>query len=148
MPSLDKIADKDDNSDTYPNFHIIDNVDNHSIANIFCFCTLADKVTGVIYNDCTGEFPFTSLDGNVCFFVIYHYKTNTILATSIPGLNSTNILAAYKTSFEYLKSRGFTPKLNVMDNQVTKVIKLTSRLRRSNSNLLSHPTITSMQLNE
>ncbi len=101
----------------------IDDVDDHSIANVFCFGAFADKVTGVVYNDCTGEFPYTSLDGNVCFFVMYHYETNAILATPIPGLDSANILAAYKKNFEYLVSKGYTPKLNVMDNQATKAIK-------------------------
>jgi len=123
MPGLDDNADDDDDTDTRPVFHLIDDVDDHSIANVFCFGAFADKVTGVVYNDCTGEFPFTSLDGNVCFFVMYHYETNPILATPIPGLDSTNILAAYKQNFEDLKSKGFTPKLYVMDNQATKVIK-------------------------
>ncbi len=80
-------------------------------------------MTGVVYNDCTGDFPYMSLDGNVCFFIMYHYETNAILATPIPGLDSANILAAYKKFFEYLISKGFAPKLNVMDNQATKVIK-------------------------
>jgi hypothetical protein len=124
MPALDESsADQDDNSDFNPHFHLIDDVDDHSIANIFCFGAFADKITGVVYNDCTGEFPYTSLDGNVCFFVMYHYETNAILATPIPGLDSANILAAYKKNFEYLVSKGFTPKLNVMDNQATKAIK-------------------------
>ena len=125
MPGLNDSAvdNEDDVSDTNPRFNIIDDVDDHSIANVFCFGAFADKITGVVYNDCTGEFPYTSLDGNVCFFVMYHYETNAILATPIPGLDSANILAAYKKNFEYLVSKGFTPKLNVMDNQATKVIK-------------------------
>jgi hypothetical protein len=115
MPGLNNIADDVNDSDAHPDFHIIDNVDDHSIANVFCFGAFAEKVTGVVYNDCTGEFPFTSLDGNVCFFVMYHYETNAILATPIPGLDSSNILAAYKQNFEYLKAKRFTQKLNVMD---------------------------------
>jgi hypothetical protein len=126
MPGLDEssaVDDDDHNSDTDPRFHLIDDVDDHSIANVFCFGAFADKITGVIYNDCTGKFPYTSLDGNVCFFAMYHYKTNAILVTPIPGLDSANILAAYMKIFEYLVSKGFTPKLNVMDNQATKAIK-------------------------
>jgi hypothetical protein len=64
-----------------------------------------------------------SLDGNVCFFVIYHYKTNAIFATPIPGLDSKNTLDAYTKNFEYLVSKVHTPKINAMDNQVTKAIK-------------------------
>jgi hypothetical protein len=49
--------------------------DNKSIAIVFCFGAFADKVSGVVYNDLTGYFPFMSIDGSVCFFVLYHYKT-------------------------------------------------------------------------
>ena len=55
---------------------------------------------------------------------MYHYKTNAIFLTPIPGLDSENILNAYKKNFEYLVSKGYTPKINVMDNQATKAIKL------------------------
>ena len=54
---------------------------------------------------------------------MYHYKTNAIFATPITGLDSETIMAAYKKNFEYLVSKGFTPKLNVMDNQATKAMK-------------------------
>jgi hypothetical protein len=55
---------------------------------------------------------------------MYHYETNAIFTTPIPGLDSENILNAYKNNFEYLVSKGYTPKINVMDNQATKAIKL------------------------
>jgi hypothetical protein len=64
-----------------------------------------------------------SLDGNICFFVMYHYKTNAIFATPIPGLGSQNILDAYKKNFKFLVSKGYTPKINVMNNQAMKAIK-------------------------
>ncbi len=57
------------------------------------------------------------------FFVMYHYKTNAIFATPIPGLDSKSVLAAYAKNFEYLVSQGYTPKINIMDNQAKKVIK-------------------------
>jgi hypothetical protein len=95
MPNLHiEDKDKDDSHDgTLHNF--IDDIENHSLANIFCFGAFADKTTGVVYNNCTGKFPFMSLDENVCFFVMYHYKTDTILATPIPGLDNASILAIY-----------------------------------------------------
>jgi hypothetical protein len=127
MPGLIEPNDphaNDEDSNTTPQYHhIIDNNDDQSIANVFCFGAFADKIPGVVYNDCTGDFPYMSLDGNVCFFVMYHYETNAILATPIQGLDSTSILEAYKKNFEYLESKGYKPKLNVMDNQATKVIK-------------------------
>ncbi len=35
--------------------------------NVFCFGAFSDKNTGAVYNNCTGNFPFMSLDGNICF---------------------------------------------------------------------------------
>ncbi len=63
-----------------------------------------------------------SLDGNVCFFIMYHYETNAIFPTPIPGLDSKNILDAYTKNFEYLMGEGYTPRINIMDNQAMKAI--------------------------
>jgi hypothetical protein len=67
MPGLipDDIHE-DDSNKPCPTF--IDDIDNESIANVFCFGAFADKTTGAIYIDCTGNFPFMLLDGNLCFF--------------------------------------------------------------------------------
>ncbi len=106
----------------YPN--IIPEVEDKSIANVFCLGAFADKMMGVVYNDCTGNFPFMSLDGNVCFLVMYqHYEMNAIFAVPILGLDSKSILDAYEKIFEYLVSKGYKPKVDVMDNQATKAIK-------------------------
>jgi hypothetical protein len=125
MPGLiDPLKYNEDNndSDVAPCLNLIDNVDDHSIANLFCFGAFTNKITSVLYNDCTGEFPFMTLNGNVCFFIMYHYKTNAIHATPLPGLDLTSLLDACKKNFEYLEEKGYKPKLNVMDNQATKVI--------------------------
>jgi hypothetical protein len=55
-------------------------------------------------------------------FVMYNYKTNAILFTPIAGLDSECSLEAYILNFEYLVSKGFKPKVNMMDNQATKAI--------------------------
>ncbi len=73
--------------------------DDESIPNIFCFSAFADKITGVDYNNLTGNVPFMSVDGSVCFFVLYRYKTNSILATPI-NLDDRSIFTAYKANFE------------------------------------------------
>jgi hypothetical protein len=83
MPGL--IPDDKDSKD-WPT--LIMDVKDKSIANIFCFGAFADKNTGVVYNHCSGNFPFMSLDGMSVFFIMYHYKTNAIFATPIPGLDS------------------------------------------------------------
>ncbi len=80
--------------------------DNKSIANVFCFGAFADKVSGIVYNDLTGNFPFMSIDGSVCFFVLYHYETNTILVKPIANVDDRSIFAAYKEIFETLETKG------------------------------------------
>jgi hypothetical protein len=107
---------------TGPN--LIGNDDNKSIANIFCFGAFADKNIGIVYHNLKGSFPFMSYDASVCFFILYHYESNSILVTTIAGLNDVSIFNAYKQQFELLTSKGFKPKLNIMDNQATKHIKM------------------------
>jgi hypothetical protein len=102
--------------------NVIDNDSNESIANVFCFGLFADKNTGVAYHDMTGLFPFMSLDGCICYLVMYHYESNAIIATPIDGMDDRTIFEAYKKNFEMLEAKGFKVKLNVMDNQATKFI--------------------------
>lgn len=97
--------------------------DDSFIGNIFCFGAFADKQTGILYKDLTGAFPYMSLEGNVSFLIIYHYKSNAILALPISGLDDNTVFAEYKTQFDFLESKGYKIKLNVMDNQCTKQIK-------------------------
>ena len=63
------------------------------------------------------------LNGSVCFFVMYHYETNTILATPVAGPDNKSIFNAYKMQFDNLTSKGYKLKINIMDNQATKHIK-------------------------
>ncbi len=93
------------------------------MANIFCFGAFADKTSGIVYHDLKGSFPFMSFNGSICFYVLYHYESNPILATPITGLDDVSIYHAYKKYFKELTDKGFKPKLNIMDNQATKHIK-------------------------
>ena len=74
-----------------------------------------------MYNDLTGNFPFMSIDGCVCFFVLYHNETNTILVKPIANVDGHSIFAAYKEIFETLEAKGYKPKMNVMDNKATNI---------------------------
>ncbi len=62
-----------------------------SIANVFCFGAFADRHSGIVYNDLTGNVPLMSYNGSVCYLVVYHYKSNTILALPISGLDDKTI---------------------------------------------------------
>ena len=76
-------GDASSNSLAHCMANIIDDDDSPQEANLFCFATFADKHTGTLYNDLTRPFQFQSFEGNVCFLVVYHYKTNAILALPI-----------------------------------------------------------------
>jgi hypothetical protein len=93
------------------------------VPNIFCFGALADRHNGIIYHDLTGSFPFMLFDSSVCFFILFHYESNAILVTPIAGLDNISIFITYKRYSKDLTAKGFKPKLNIMDNQVTKRIK-------------------------
>ncbi len=102
---------------------IIDEHSEQSLANVFAYGAFADKHSGVVYHNLTGGFPFMSLDGSVCFFVLYHYESNSILAEPIKSLDDKTIFNADKKFHLLLSSKGFLVKLNVMDNQATRYIK-------------------------
>jgi hypothetical protein len=102
---------------------IIDNNGDNSVANIFAFGAFADKNSNIVYHNLTGSFPFVLLEGSVCFFVLYHYESNGIIADPIKGLDSKTLFKAYKKYSDKLTKQGFHVKLNVMDNQATKYIK-------------------------
>ena len=70
-----------------------------------------------------GNFPFVLIYGSVCYFVMYHYESNAILATPIDGMTDIIIFNAYKKNFDMLEKKGFKVKVNIMDNQATKHIK-------------------------
>jgi hypothetical protein len=90
-----------------PRPNLIADDSNESIANVFCFGALADKNSGIMYHDMTGNFPFMSLDGCICYLVMYHYESNSILATPINGMDDVTIFEAYKKNFEMLEAKGF-----------------------------------------
>jgi hypothetical protein len=74
-----------------PGPNVIADDGNESILNISCFGAFADKNSSIVYHNLTGSFPFMSFDGSICFFVLYHYESNAILATPIAGLDDVSI---------------------------------------------------------
>jgi hypothetical protein len=86
-------------------------------------------------------FPFMLFNGSVCFFFLYHYESNAILATPIAGLDDVSIFNAYKKYFEDLTAKGFKPMLNIMDNQATQHIKKFSQRTTASCKLLNLITI-------
>jgi hypothetical protein len=102
LPPMNVPIVHDEYRPTIPGPAIIDDNTNESIANMFCFGAFADHQSGVVYNNLTGNFPFMSYDGSVCFLVVYHYESNAILALPITGLDDRAIFEAYKIAFDEL----------------------------------------------
>jgi hypothetical protein len=84
-----------------PHTNIIENDDN--LDNVFVCAAFADKHTGILYSDLTGTFPFMSLEGNICFLVVYHYEANAILALPVANFSNDSILTAYQQQFKFLE---------------------------------------------
>ena len=76
------------------------------IVNVFCFAAFTNKISGVVYNDLTRNFPFTSINGSVCFFVLYHW--------SDPRINFVSGL--HKHLFVFVRVIQFVcgPRINVV----------------------------------
>jgi hypothetical protein len=132
--SGDSDSDSDSVHPTLPSANMIED-DDDSDANVFIFAAFADKNTGTLYSDLTGSFPFMSLEGDVCFLVVYHYES--ILAVPLPNFTDVAILTAYK-SLELLEAKGHTIRLNVIDNQANAVIKRYLTLKEC-ENMLVEP---------
>jgi hypothetical protein len=105
-----------------PHSNVIES-DDDSDGNVFVFAAFADKQNGTLYSDLTGAFPFMSLEGNVCFLIVYHYTTNAIMAVPIANFTNNAILKEFCQQFELLESKGHKIRLNVMDNQACMVVK-------------------------
>jgi hypothetical protein len=105
-----------------PHANVIES-DDDSNGNVFVFAAFADKQNGTLYSDLTGTFPFMSLEGNVCFLVVYYYETNAIMAVPIANFTDNAILKAFHQQFELLESKGHKIQLNVMNNQACMVVK-------------------------
>jgi len=74
-----------------PNTNLIKDDVSSRDGNIFCFGAFADKHTGVVYSNFTGTFPYMSLEGNVCFFVVYHYESNAIRGLPVKNMEDSTI---------------------------------------------------------
>ena len=88
-----------------PHINVIES-DDDSNRNVFAFAAFADKQNGTLYSNLTGTFPFMSLEGNVCFLVVYHYETNAIMVVPIANFTNDAILKAFCQQFELLESKG------------------------------------------
>ena len=73
------------------------------------------------YSDLTGQFPVQSDRGNNYILVSYHCKENNILTTPLKNRTGPWILSVITKICE--KLRKLTPKIHIMDNEVSEDLK-------------------------
>ena len=90
---------------------------------LFGFMVHQDKKTGIMYTDLTGNFTVRSIDGYTCFFVLYNWTTNAILATPMKDAKDDSMIRAFKENMEHLGDRGFKLSFNIINNVASKAIR-------------------------
>ena len=75
------------------------------------------------YSDLTGQFPVQSDRGNNYILVTYHYGGNNIMTIPLKNRTGTCILNGITNIYDKLRKRGLTPKILIMDNEVSEDLK-------------------------
>jgi hypothetical protein len=81
-----------------------------------------EQVTGKTYSDQTGKFLAPSAAGSNYVMIFYEYESNSIHAEPIKNRTAGELKRAYSTIVELLKSRGLHPKLQILDNEASKLL--------------------------
>ena len=90
---------------------------------MFCFAALADANTGTMYTDLPGPFPVRSFTSMQYIFVAYVYDINTILARPMQNRSAESMQKAFQDIITHLDNKGCKPRLNVMDNECSKIVE-------------------------
>jgi hypothetical protein len=94
-----------------------------NMQDILCFAALADANTGTMYTDLTGAFPVRSFKNMQYVFVAYVYDLNAIIVRPMPARTDAAMVTAFEEVITVLKARGYSPALNVMDNECSKTVE-------------------------
>ena len=94
-----------------------------AVQDIFCFAALANAITGTMYTDITGAFPVCSFKGRQYIFVAYVYDLNAIIVRAMPSCTDAAMVTAFNEVISTLKTGGYTPSLNVMDNECSAAVE-------------------------
>jgi hypothetical protein len=78
---------------------------------------------GQLYTHLTGRFQVRSSKGNWYFMIVYSYDCNYIKPVAMKSRSASEWVRAFGEVFQELTSRGFTPKLQTMDNEASAALK-------------------------
>ncbi len=90
---------------------------------VFCFAALANANTGTMYMDLTGSFPVRSFKNMQYIFVAYVYDLNAIIVCAMPTRTDAAMITAFDKVIEVLRTHGYHPALNVMDNECSTAVE-------------------------
>ena len=88
-------------------------------ANVVTLKTI--EVSGKVFSDQTGRFPITVSRGKQYIMVMYYHDTNTILAEAMKNRLPQEIVRAQAHLHNSLSSRGFTSRIQVLDNKCPEI---------------------------
>jgi hypothetical protein len=78
---------------------------------------------GQLYTDLTGKFMVRSSKGNYYVMVCYIYDCNYVKVIPMKCRSASEWVKAYETIHQDLKVKGFTPKLQTLDNEASAALK-------------------------
>ena len=78
------------------------------------------EISGQVYTDQTGRFPIPSTSGAVYLMILYDYDSNAIRAEPMKSREASEMAQAYQRHHDYLTKRGLRPKLQILDNEISK----------------------------
>jgi hypothetical protein len=94
-----------------------------AMQDMFCFAVLANAIMGTMYTNITSAFPVHSFKSMQYVFVAYIYDLNAIIIRAMPSCTDASMVHAFTKVISILKSGGYHPALNVMDNECSALVK-------------------------
>jgi hypothetical protein len=85
------------------------------------YAVLVDQ--GQLYTDLTGKFPVRSSKGNSYIMFCYVYDCNYVKVVPMKSWSASEWVKAYDQIHQELTAKGFKPKLQTLDNEVSAALK-------------------------
>ena len=99
-------------------------VEREKMNQIFTSIAKVNKKYRTIYVDNTGNLLIRSMERYIAILILYNWTTNAILAAPIKYTKDETMIKAFQTHIKYITKRGFKPSFNIIDNVVSKEIKV------------------------
>jgi hypothetical protein len=109
-----------------------------AMQDVFCCAALANAITSTMYPDITSTFPVRSFRSVQNVFASYVYDLNATIVCAMPSCTNASMVQAFNKVITILKSRGYQPALNVIDNKCSAAVKKYIRSKMINIQLVKN----------